>query len=89
MDKANPMDLFLWPQYCRAQSPIFLHCLPHNTIWYKLGWSSLVTFKMKVKVKVEVNTFLCLIMHLHINVRSDKCIIVVSFAAYYMKGDSN
>jgi len=33
--------------------------------------------------------FLCLITHRHINVRSDKCTIVVSFAAYYMKGESN
>ena len=40
---------------------------------------------MKVKVKVEVNMFLCLTVHRHINIRSYKCIIVVSFAAYYMK----
>jgi hypothetical protein len=33
--------------------------------------------------------FLCLVTHQHINVRSEKCITVVSFAAYYMKGESN
>lgn len=44
---------------------------------------------MKVKVKVEVNMFLCLITHQHINVRSEKYIILASFAAYYMKGESN
>lgn len=33
--------------------------------------------------------FLCLNMHWHINVRSDRYIIVVSSAAYYMTEESN
>jgi hypothetical protein len=32
---------------------------------------------------------LCLFTHQHINVRSEKYIILASFAAYYMKGESN
>lgn len=63
----------------------FLHTLPHNTIWYILGWFSFVKFK----VKIEVNKFLCLITHQDINVMSEKYIIVITFAAYYMKGESN
>lgn len=83
------MALFLWPQYCRTEPNFNFTFLIHNTIWYILGWLSLVKFKVKVKVKVEVNMFLCLIKHWHINVRSEKCIIVAIFAVLYMNGVSN